>query len=308
MTVAQELNFTHAAEKLNMSQPPLSNQIKQLEEEFGAQLFIRGKRHLQLTEAGRLLYKRAVQITDLAATTREEVASLASELSGKINLGMVEGRAPYLCARWMNGFREEFPKVHFSLWNGSSDDVLDRLHHGLVDLAIIAAPFDTEALEGIAVGEEPWVAWMSKDHPLAQLPGDTIDIKQLDGVPLIVPERRSRQEAIVRWFSAAGVSPDTFCTLSNFTDAIALAEQNVGVCIFPKTSYTPNSLAVSKIITGPSRKVAYYLVWAKGQRPIETVEEFINYVRDFMDEDRMQQEKYKVQEDVVSIPEDAELL
>ena len=74
--VAQELNITRAAEKLNMSQPPLSNQIKALEEELGVQLFIRGKRHLELTEEGGLLLRRAVQIQELADTTRQEIASL----------------------------------------------------------------------------------------------------------------------------------------------------------------------------------------------------------------------------------------
>ena len=146
--VAQELNITRAAEKLNMSQPPLSNQIKALEEELGVQLFIRGKRRLELTEEGGLLLRRAVQIQELADKTRQEIASLREGMTGVIYLSMVEGRAPFLAARWIAGFREEFPLVRYNLWNGSSDDVLDRLHKGLADLAVIAAPYDTEHLEG----------------------------------------------------------------------------------------------------------------------------------------------------------------
>ncbi|MBQ1402304.1 MAG: LysR family transcriptional regulator, partial [Oscillospiraceae bacterium] len=134
VTVAEELNITRAAEKLNMSQPPLSNQMKALEEELGTQLFIRGKRHLTLTDAGTVLYRRAQQLLELSEQTQEEVRSLEG-LAGKLNIGLVEGRAPYLLARWISGFRMEFPQVSFSLWNGSGDDVLDRLHHGLADLA-----------------------------------------------------------------------------------------------------------------------------------------------------------------------------
>ena len=81
ITVAQELNFTRAAEKLQMSQPPLSNQIKALEEELGVQLFIRGKRRLTLTEAGTLLLQRAIQMMDLSEKTRRDLSSLGSELN-----------------------------------------------------------------------------------------------------------------------------------------------------------------------------------------------------------------------------------
>ena len=99
VVVAQELNITRAAERLNMSQPPLSNQIKALEEELGAQLLIRGKRYLQLTEAGTLLYRRAVQMLDIAEKTRQEISDLQSEMSGLLSIGCVEGRAPFYLSR-----------------------------------------------------------------------------------------------------------------------------------------------------------------------------------------------------------------
>ena len=110
VTVAEELNITRAAEKLNMSQPPLSNQMKSLEEELGTQLFIRGKRHLTMTEAGTVLYRRALQLLELSEQTQEEIRSLDG-LAGKLNIGLIEGRAPYLLARWISGFRMEFPQV-----------------------------------------------------------------------------------------------------------------------------------------------------------------------------------------------------
>lgn len=94
ITVARELNITRAAGKLNMSQPPLSNQIKGLEEELGVQLFLRGKRHLELTEEGALLLRRAVQIQELAEKTRQEIASLRQGMTGTVYLSMVEGQAP----------------------------------------------------------------------------------------------------------------------------------------------------------------------------------------------------------------------
>lgn len=281
--VAEELNITHAAERLCMSQPPLSNQMKALEEELGVKLFIRGKRQLQLTDAGRLLLLRATQILDMTDKAQHEVMSLEGGMSGTINLGIVEGRAPFLIARWISGFKEEFPKVKYSMWNGSSDDVLDRLRQGLVDLAVIAAPYDTEHLEGITVGRGPWVAIMSRTNELAQIPGDEIPLQSLAGKPLIVPSRPSRIDAIRAWFAEADAEPNIICTLSNYLDAVAMSELDIGITIFPRTTYTPNDLLVTKIITEPARQIEYVLVHMKNREPSELMTEFINFVRDTED-------------------------
>ena len=207
VTAAEEMNMTRAAERLGMSQPPLSSQIKGLEQELGVQLFIRGKRRLQLTDAGALLFRRAKQILELSEQTELEMHSLEG-LNGSINISLVEGRAPYLLARWIAGFRMEFPQVTFRLWNGDGDEAIERLQHGLADLALIAAPYSTEQLEGISVGREPWVAIISTKHPLAQDKSEFIPLKALAGEPLIVPSRHSRAIAIRNWFEEIGEEPN----------------------------------------------------------------------------------------------------
>ena len=283
--VAQELNITRAAEKLNMSQPPLSNQLKALEEELGVTLLIRGKRHLQLTEAGNLLLRRANQMLELADKTRQELADLKDGLSGTISIGIVEGRAPFLVSRWISGFREEFPRIQYSLWNGSSDDVLDRLYRGLVDIAVIAAPYDTEHLEGFQVGREPWVAIIPAGHPLAKAEGKQVPLSSLAGEPLIVPSRKSRVDAIRKWFREIGEEPNIICEMSNYLDAVALSERGVGISIFPQTTYTPNALLVTKVITDSERQVEYVLVHSKQLLPSPLINEFLNFVHDSIEED-----------------------
>ena len=278
--VARELNFTRAAEKLNMSQPPLSNQIKALEEELGVQLFLRGKRRLELTEEGSLLLRRAIQIQELTDKTRQEISSLREGMTGTIYLGMVEGQAPFLAAQWIAGFREEFPLVRYNLWNGSSDDVLDRLRKGLADLAVIAAPYDSEHLDGFPVGRGPWVALLPPGHPLARMEGEMLPLSSLVDQPLIVPSRKSRVEGIRRWFGEIGAEPRILCEMSNYMDAAALTSQGVGISIFPQTTSVPNGLVVSKIVTQPARQVEYILVWNKGQSPSGLSREFIRYVQD----------------------------
>ena len=304
---AEELNITRAAERLNMSQPPLSNQIKGLEEELGVQLFIRGKRRLQLTDAGSLLYRRAQQILELSEATMQEIRSLEG-LSGCISISLVEGRAPYLLSRWIAGFRAEFPQVVFRLWNGGGDEVLDRLKHGLADLSLVAAPYNTEHLEGFPVSREPWVAILSKNHPLADEDGDFLSLKELAGQPLIIPSRHSRVDAIRTWFEEIGSEPHVICELSNYVDAVALAEQNVGICIFPMTTYTENELLVKQIITDSPRQIEYALVWNRNEHQTALVQEFINYVADCREAERLGRQPYRMPEHEYFPPEDTKYL
>ena len=290
--VAEELNITRAAERLNMSQPPLSNQIKALEDELGTQLIIRGKRYLQLTEAGTLLYRRAIQILNMTEKTKQEIHSLDCELSGLISIGVVDGRAPFFLSQWIEGFKEEYPQVQYRLWNGSSDDVLERMRAGLLDVGVIASPYDSEHLHGFAVGREPWVALISKEHPLAQAEGDTVPLRALVGEQLIVPARKSRIEALRSWFREVDSEPNILCEMSNYLDAVALTERNLGISIFPQTTYTPNTLLVSKVITDTERQIEYALVWLKGRMLSELECEFVDYVRDYVEEHKKQPHNY----------------
>jgi len=307
VTTAEELNITRAAQRLEMSQPPLSNQIKTLETELGTQLFVRGKRHLKLTEAGALLYRRAVQLLELAEQTQQEVR-LLNGLSGTVNVSVVDGRAPYLLARWIAGFRGEYPDVRFRLWNGSGDEVLERLNRGLADVAVVAAPYDRETLEGFVVSREPWVAMIPRSHPLAEAEGAFLPLRALAGEPLIVPSRSSRVDALRAWFGEVGAEPNIICEMSNYLDALALAEQAVGICIFPQTTYEPNRLLVKKIITDSARQVEYVLVWARRQRRSELVEEFINFVRDCLQEEKEHKQHYHMPENEYLPPENTPFL
>ncbi|MBQ9663718.1 MAG: LysR family transcriptional regulator [Oscillospiraceae bacterium] len=307
VTVAEELNITRAAEKLNMSQPPLSSQIKGLEDELGVQLFIRGKRHLTMTDAGVVLYRKAQQLLELSEQTQEEIRSLQG-LAGTLNIGLVEGRAPFLLSRWISGFRMEFPQVSFRLWNGSGDDVLDRMRRGLADLSLVAAPYNTELLDGFPVGREPWTAILSANHPLAKEEGDFLPLRKLVGQPLFIPSRRSRVDAVNAWFREIGAEPVIAGETSNYIDAIALAEQNVGICIYPMTTYNESDLVVKKIITESARQIEYVLLWNRNQQQKELAEEFVNYVRDCLEEEQRGLARYIMPEKEYFPPEDTPFL
>ncbi|MCR5138036.1 MAG: LysR family transcriptional regulator [Oscillospiraceae bacterium] len=307
VAVAEERNFTRAAERLNMSQPPLSAQIKSLEEELGVQLFIRGKRQLTITDAGALLFRRARQILELSEQTRQEIHSMEG-LVGNLNISLVEGRGPYLLARWIAGFREEFPKVSIHLWNGSGDEALERLHRGLADIALIATPYNAELLEGFRVGRGPWTAVFSKDHPLAQEEGLFLPLKKLVGQPLFIPSRRYRTDTIRKWFSEVGAEPMIVGDLSNYIDVVALAERNAGICIYPMTTYTHNELLVTKIITDSARQIGYALVWNRNQNLSDISREFVNYVQDCLEEEKSGTQSYWMPEEEYLPPENTPYL
>lgn len=284
VVVAQELNITRAAQRLHISQPPLSHQMKLLEEEYGTTLFIRSKQGLSLTDTGNILYKRARQLLELSERTHEEINNYENELSGDLILGTVEGRAPFLLAKWIAGFHEEFPLVTFTVRSGGTDDILDQLYHHLIDIAVIAAPYNPERLEGFTVDHQPWVASIPADHPLAKMPGREIRLSDLDHEPLVIPERQSRIEAIEKWFGENGMTPKIVCKTSNYINAVSLVEQHIGICIFPQTTYTPNPLVSVKLITQPHRSAEYVLVHTKDQPLGELGGAFRDYVCDYLKE------------------------
>lgn len=279
ITVAEELNFTKAAEKLYMSQPPLSNQIKALEKELDTLLFIRGGHYLQLTEAGKLYYRHAKEILALADKATSEVKTLGKGMNGKISIGLVEGSAPNIASKWIETFVHLFPGIRFRIVDGNSDELIEKLRSGLINLAVITSPCDHTLLNSFKVGQEKITAFMSKDNPLAQLPGNTVSLKSLEGQPLIVPSRQSHIDMIYKWFKEIDSEPNIICEMDNYLDVAALAGSNIGISLFPKTSYILNPQIVAKEVVDSERYIDYMFVWLKG-KPLSLVyETFIDHVK-----------------------------
>ena len=241
LVLAEEKSFTKAAEKLLIAQPPLSRQIKDLEEELGVPLFIRSPRGVTLTEAGVKFRQYALQIEHLSHQSIEVVKEMNKGLQGTLYVASVEGRAPHLISEWIAGFHKLYPHVEFNLWNGNSDDVLQRLQNGLCDLAVIVGPYNAENLDAQPVFDEPWVAMLPANHPLAKEPGDSIPLKKL--------------------------AP------------YELTEQNVGIAIYPAAAsiYANSEKVVAKKLIEPSVTASYYLVQRKEKKLSLVAEEFWKY-------------------------------
>ena len=283
LAVAEELNITRAAEKLCIAQPPLSRQIQDLENELGAKLFIRKPHSLQLTEEGTLFRQYALQILDLVNKSTEDIRETKSGLQGTLYLASVEGHAPRLFSEWIAGFQQLYPHVQYNLWNGNSDDVVNRVMKGLCELAIIMEPHNAEGVESFPVYREPWIAMIPKNHPLAQKDGDTIEAADLLPYDLIIPSRASRLDEINGWFAYTKKTPTIRCRMSHMLNAFELARQGVGVAIYPASAADiANSEICIKKIVKPSVTASYVLIWNKTHQLSHVAQEFVNYVQSLL--------------------------
>ena len=245
LAVAEEMNFTRAAERLHIAQPPLSRQIQELETELDAKLFIRKPHALQLTEEGVLFRQYAQQILELVKKSSEDIREMEHGLQGTLYLASVEGYAPRLFSEWIAEFHRVYPHVTYNMWNGNSDDVVNRVMKGLCDLAIIAEPHNAEGVESISVYQEPWVAMIPAHHPLACA----------DGAPV-------RLEEINSWFRDTGKKPIVRCRIAHMLNAYELTRQGVGITIFPAAAGeldTAGEICIRKL-TEPSVTATYVLV------------------------------------------------
>ena len=184
LTVAREGSFSRAAEKLHLSQPTLSRQIKELEDEFGKQLLVREPRHVLLTDDGQLLRRRAEEILSLAEKTAGELMSGDEDISGDIRIGAGESVHFSLIMEAARQIQEKYPGIRFHIVTGDGRTTLTRLDRGLIDFAFVygkLAPSKYSVLD-LPVRDR-WVLFLRKDDVLAEK--ETIRAEDLWERPLL---------------------------------------------------------------------------------------------------------------------------
>lgn len=198
LEIAREENVTHAAQRLHISQPTLSRQIKELEDELGKKLFIRSNYSIKLTEEGMLLRKRAEDILDMADKTLAEFKSLNEINGGDIHIGCAEsnGIAPFI--RVIQSLQKQYPRIRFHFYSSGTEAVNERLDRGLLDFAIIVQEVDPLKYNYLKIpASDQWGLIMRKDSPLAQ--HSCIHLQDLIDIPLIL-SRQAMKEEMPRWF------------------------------------------------------------------------------------------------------------
>ena len=284
LAIAEEENITRAAEKLHITQPTLSRQISQLEEECGALLFIRGTKKITLTPEEILLRRRAEEILELMNIAQKEIAQMNDLVEGTISIGCGDLYATQILGEMLQSFTELYPKVDFELYTGSANHICDQIDHGLIDLGLLLEPVDLSKLDFIRLNhKERWVAVLPPNSPLLQK--ETITSKDLIHEPIILPYRLNMQSELAHWFG------DDFKKLnilfrSNLTSSSSImVSQGLGNSIViegsisfwdkDKIGYRPLS---------PALYATAVLAWKRNQPQSLAKSKFIEYVQKYLNE------------------------
>lgn len=199
LVVAREENITRAAALLHVTQPTLSRQLMQLEEELGVQLFRRSKHRIILTKEGMLLRRRAEEIVALADKTRDDLQRRGEQLSGTVAVGSGELRSSRFLTQLLTAFQRENPLVSFTIYSGNSDNIKERIERGLLDIGLLQEPVDIAKYSFVRTpGREQWGVLVREDSELASR--KSVSPADLAAVPLILPEREIVQNELLNWF------------------------------------------------------------------------------------------------------------
>ncbi len=168
LAVVREGTISAAAEALHVAQPSLSRQMKELEEELGASLFIRGNRKITLTEEGMVLRKRAEEMIRLMQMTEEEISQIKNHISGSVRIGAGESYSFHYLSRTAASLANDHPDIRFHITSGDTQDLMDELNDGLIDFAVIFTEVDHSLYQSIELpAEDGFGVLMPKDCPLA---------------------------------------------------------------------------------------------------------------------------------------------
>jgi len=234
LTVAREGSMTAAADFLHVTQPTLSRQIKDLEEELGKKLFIRSSHSINLTDEGMLLRKRAEEIIDMVDKLETEFNSMEETISGDVYIGGGETEAMRQIAWVVKGLRSTYPNIRYHLYSGNEDDVTERLDKGLLDFGILIQPADISKYNFIDIPtKDVWGVVMRKDSPLAMK--DAIQAMDLKNVPLICSRQVMKQtfskNEFADWFGEDFDKLNIVTTYNLAYNAAIMVDEGIGYAV-----------------------------------------------------------------------------
>ena len=281
VAVAEELNFSRAAERLHMAQPPLSYQIKRLEDELGAQLFFRTKRSVRLTEAGRLLLAEARGLLVHAEQTASVVHRVGQGEVGRLTVGFVPSAANRVLPPILRAFGERHPGVELLLREVDPDRLLRALGDGRVDVGFLYHPFEEDSLEFRPISREAFVAALPDTHPLSNEP--RVALRELSGEPFVLTPRyqgAGLRDKIVEHCRQAGFEPKVGQEAWLMQTTVSLVAGGIGVTLVPASLQNlQRTGVVYKHVEGLSSEIELGVVWRSGD-PSAVLRTFLGVVHD----------------------------
>jgi DNA-binding transcriptional LysR family regulator len=276
IAVAEELHFGRAAERLHIAQPPLSQQIRQLEEELGFQLFHRTKRSVQLTEAGQAFLKEARRVLkQLEQAVQVGQLTNRGEM-GQLVLGFVSSAAYNVLPTILRHFRALAPAVKLTLRELTTDQQLNRLRAGRIDIGLLRPPVEEEGLAQLILLQEPLMVALPELHPLAEQA--QISLKAIANEPFILFPRHlapGLYDQIISLCQTAHFSPNVAKEAVQMQTIVSLVAAEMGIAIVPASL---QNLQRTGVVYRPMQeqtpKAAIALVW-RHQDASPTVQRFL---------------------------------
>lgn len=231
LAVAREGSITGAANVLHLTQPTLSRQIRDLEDELGTRLLLRHSHSVSLTEDGMRLRRRAEEMEELVEKTKAEFAAARSSVEGDIHIGAGETRAMHLLADCIRDIRAACPGIRVHLYSGNLEDVAERLDRGLLDFGVLIQPADLTRYESVHLPErDVWGVLTLKDSPLAAK--SVVTRRELRDLPLIfsrqVMRRTRAKNDVADWFGRDYDRLNVVATFNLVYNAAILAASGIG--------------------------------------------------------------------------------
>ena len=275
LAIAREENISAAAEYLHLTQPTLSRQIKELENELGKQLFIRGNRKVTLTEEGMLLRKRAEEIADLVEKTKKELTAPDDTVSGDIYIGTGESDGIRIIARAASELIKTYPDIHIHITSGDTIDITENLDKGLFDFCIFIGNIDTSKYNYFNLPiKDRWGVLMRKDSTLADkefiTPSDIID------KPLILSRQSLTQGDLASWFKTDVSRLNIAATYNLLFNGSIMVDEGLGYAIcFDKIINVTGNSNLCFIPLKPKLEIGMSIIWKKYKVFTKASEKFL---------------------------------
>lgn len=234
LVLAEELHFGRAAQRLAISQPPLSLNIQQLESSVGAQLFDRNSRGVRLTPAGEALVPRARALLEQAQEAARHARDVGRGLEGRLHLGFVGAMLYRGLPQLLRRFQTEHPRLRLVLRELNSQDQLIELAHGQLDVGFVHNTRLPSGVSQLLYAREPFVCCLPHDHPLARK--RRIDLVTLQDEPFVLFARSvspDYHERILAVCAAAGFHPEVRHEVRHWLSVVSLVSQGLGVALVP---------------------------------------------------------------------------
>ena len=273
LMVAREENITKAARLLHVTQPTLSRQIAQLEEELGVKLFRRGNHNILLTDEGMLLKRRAQELVSLAEKTKREL-SHDEQVNGVVSIGSGELKSMQFLSDIIVSFRQKYPKVKFEIYSGNSDNIKERIERGLLDLGLLLEPVDIGKYDFVRTNvKEEWCAIVNETSPLAKK--EVLTPQDFGNTPLILTRRELVQNLIYNWLGEYANEDNMVASGNLLYNMAVLAKAASGAIIAVKLDCEYKGLKYVPL--SPKIESDTVLVWKKTQTFSRATEAFIKY-------------------------------